>query len=303
LVKTIAPVSENFRSGYVMLLGRPNVGKSTLLNALMGEELAIVTPKPQTTRNRILGIHTSEEHQIIFLDTPGVVEDARGLNAFLKREVQRAMKDADVVILVVEAFGPPRLSEKTLIQKLAKLDRPAILAINKVDKIQKKDLLPLIEQYNALHDFAAIVPVSALRKDGVERFVPQIVSLLPKGPMYYPPNQLTDATERFLVAEMVREQVFLKTTQEIPYSSAVLVDAYEHKPDLLSIRASIFIERGGQKGIIIGRGGAKLKAIGTAAREKIEAFVGKRVFLDLHVTVKEDWTRSEGKLREMGYKA
>ncbi|MDP8225544.1 MAG: GTPase Era [Candidatus Lernaella stagnicola] len=300
-MKTASQPPAGFKSGYAMLLGRPNVGKSTILNAVMGEELAIVTPKPQTTRNRILGISTADEYQIIFLDTPGVIEDDRGLNLFLKREIQRAMSDADVILLVVEATGPPKLTEKTLIERLRTMARPVVLAINKIDRAKREDLLPLIEQYMQIHDFAAIVPICATRADGIGRLVEEVVKALPEGPMYYPPDQLTSATERFLVAEMIREQVFLQTKQEIPYSSAVLVEAYEQQVDLLRIHAKIFIEREGQKGILIGHGGEKMKSIGSAARRKIEAFASKRVFLDLRVVVKKDWTRSESMLREMGY--
>ena len=300
-MKTASQPPAGFKSGYAMLLGRPNVGKSTILNAVMGEELAIVTPKPQTTRNRILGISTADEYQIIFLDTPGVIEDDRGLNLFLKREIQRAMSDADVILLVVEATGPPKLTEKTLIERLRTMARPVVLAINKIDRAKREDLLPLIEQYMQIHDFAAIVPICATRADGIGRLVEEVVKALPEGPMYYPPDQLTSATERSLVAEMIREQVFLQTKQEIPYSSAVLVEAYEQQVDLLRIHAKIFIEREGQKGILIGHGGEKMKSIGSAARRKIEAFASKRVFLDLRVVVKKDWTRSESMLREMGY--
>ncbi|NLH48765.1 MAG: GTPase Era [Myxococcales bacterium] len=290
----------NFKSGYALILGRPNVGKSTLLNALLGEELAIVSPKPQTTRNRILGIHTTTEFQIIFLDTPGMVDAERGLNAFLNREVRRAMGDADVVILVVEA-GEPKQAEIELLERLRQMGRPVILAINKVDKVRKIDLLPLIESYHERFGFAAIVPVSALKRDGVERIFAEAVKMLPEGPLYYPPDQLTDASERFLIGEMIREQVFLKTRQEIPYSSAVLVEEYNDEGKLLHIGASIILERDGQKGIVIGKGGEMLKSIGTAARAKIESFLGKQIFLELRVRVKKDWTRSESALREMGY--
>ena len=300
-MKTPPPTPDDFRSGYAMLLGRPNVGKSTILNAIMGEQLAIVTPKPQTTRNRIIGIETTDEHQIIFLDTPGVVEDERGLNAFLKREVQRGLQDADVIVLVVEAMGPPRLSEKSLIDRLKQTDRPVVLAINKVDKVKKEALLPLMEEFMKLHDFIAMIPVCATRADGTDRVAAEVARALPRGPMYYPAEQLTDVTERFLVAEMIREQVFLQTKQEIPYSSAVLVETFKREADIVRIVAKIFLEREGQKGIVIGKGGAMLKNLGTLAREKIEALVDKRVYLELRVSVKKDWTRSASKMREMGY--
>lgn len=291
----------DFKSGYAMLLGRPNVGKSTILNALLGEDLAIVTPKPQTTRQRILGIHTAADHQVIFLDTPGAVEDERGLNRFLSREVQRAWQDADVVLLVVEAMGPPRQTERTLLERLATGQRPVVLAINKVDKVRKDSLLPLIDDYRQAFPFAAIVPLSARRGVGLDGLLAETVAALPAGPLYYPADQLTDATERFLVAEMIREQVFLQTRQEIPYSSAVLVEAFREEKDLVRIAASLYVERDGQKGIIIGQGGAMMKKIGSEARRKIEAFLRKKVFLEVRVVVKKDWTRSESAMREMGY--
>jgi GTP-binding protein Era len=290
-----------FRSGYVMLLGRPNVGKSTILNAIMGAELAIVTPKPQTTRSRIAGIRTTAESQIIFLDAPGVVESERGLNNFLKREVQAALNDANAVIFVIEAA--PRLtnSEQEIIERLNRLNRPVVLAINKIDLVDKRTLLPQMEHLQTLFPFRAIVPISARGGDGVDRLVAEAAATLPEGPLYFPPDQITEATERFLVAEMVREQVFLLTKQEIPYSSAVLIEQFKDEGGLVRIAAEIFVERDSQKGILIGKEGAMLKAIGTAARIKMEAFLAKKVFLELFVKVKKDWTRSESLLREMGY--
>ena len=293
--------SADFRSGYVMLLGRPNVGKSTLFNAIMDQELAIVTPKPQTTRNRILGIYTRPEHQIIFMDAPGVVKDTRGLNAFLAREVQRAMDTADVIVLLVEAFEPAKHSEELLLDRLRQLQRPVILAINKIDKVAKMTLLPLIDDYQRRFSFRAIVPISALKRGSVDRLLSEIAAALPLGPLYYPPDQVTDATERFICGEMIREQIFRLTKQEIPYCSAVLVEEFKEEGALVRLRAELYVEREGQKGIIIGHGGEMLKRIGSAARKKIEVMLGKQVFLDLHVKVKENWSRSESKLREMGY--
>jgi GTP-binding protein Era len=290
-----------FKSGYAMLLGRPNVGKSTLLNAIMGQELAIVTPKPQTTRSRIRGIHTTGDHQIIFLDAPGVVDAEKGLNAYLKREVQAALKEADVIVLVVEAFGSPKASDREIIERLKKLSRPVVLAINKVDKVAKSTLLPLIAECQTLFPFAAIVPVSAKTGDGANRIVAETAAALAEGPMYYPADQVTDATERFLVGELIREQVFRQTKQELPYSSAVLVESFHDDGRLVKIGAQLFVEREGQKGIVIGREGAMLKAIGSAARAKIELFLGRKIYLDLQVKVKKDWTRSPGLLAEMGY--
>jgi len=290
-----------FKSGYAMLLGRPNVGKSTILNALLGEELAIVTPKPQTTRRRLLGIHTAADHQVIFLDTPGAVNDERGLNRFLGRELQRAWQDADVVILVVEAMGPPRQGEQLLLERLAAGKRPVVLAINKVDKVRKDLLLPLIDDYRQAFAFTAIVPLAARRGVGLDALLAETVAALPVGPLFFPADQLTDASERFLVGEMIREQVFLLTRQEIPYSSAILIEAFRPEKDLVRIAARLVVERDGQKGVVIGRGGAMLKKIGSEARRKIEAFLGKKVFLEVRVAVKKDWTRSESAMREMGY--
>jgi GTP-binding protein Era len=293
--------AEDFHSGYVMLLGRPNVGKSTLLNAIMNEELAIVTPKPQTTRRRILGIYTRPQHQIIFMDAPGVVKDKRGLNAFLAREVQRAMDSADVIVLIVEAFEPAKQSEELLLERLRKLKQPVILAINKVDKAAKPTLLPLIDDYRQRFPFRAIVPISARKKSGVDGLLAEVAAALPLGPMFFPPDQITDATERFLCGEMVREQIFLLTRQEIPYCSAVLVEEFKDEDKLVRIHADVWVEREGHKGIVIGQGGEMLKRIGSNARRKMEAFLGKQVYLELQVKVKENWTRSEGKLRQMGF--
>jgi GTP-binding protein Era len=299
-VKAKRAAGPAFKSGYVMLLGRPNVGKSTLLNGLLQRDLAIVTPKPQTTRQRILGILTTEAFQVVFLDTPGVVESERGLNAFLKREVLRALQDADLIVFVVDA-GSPKQSEHEIIKRLATLNRPVVLAINKIDRVKKTVLLPLIDEYQRLFPFAAIVPICATRGDGLAPLLHEVVTHLATGPQYFPADQLTDATERLLVAEMVREQVFLKTRQEIPYSSAVLVEEFKDTEPLVRIRAVIFVERDGQKGILIGQDGAMLKAIGTAARARMEAFLGKHVFLELFVKVKRDWTRSASAMRELGY--
>ena len=291
----------DFKSGYVILLGRPNVGKSTLLNAIMGEDLAIVTPKPQTTRSRILGIHTTPARQIIFMDAPGVVESEHGLNAYLKREVQAGLQDADVIVFVIDAAAGLVGSELEIVERLKKLNRPVVLAINKIDTLQKDRLLPLIDRCRNTFPFHAIVPISARDDDGVDRLIDEAGAALAPGPLYFPPDQITSSTERFLVGEMVREQVFLKTKQEIPYSSAVLVEVFRDDGKLLHITAAVFVERDSQKGILIGRDGAMLKAIGTAARAKIEAFLGKQVFLELVVRVKKDWTRSESLLRAMGY--
>ena len=263
--------------------------------------MAIVTPKPQTTRNRILGIHTRPDHQVAFLDTPGVVDSQKGLNAYLGREVQRALGDADVIILVVEPFGPLKESEEFLLERLAKHKRPVILAINKVDKVKKENLLPLLAEFGAKFPFQAMVPISARRKDGIDRLLSETVNALPKGPLYFPPDQLSDANERFFVAEMIREQVFLLTKEEIPYSSAVVVENFQEKEALNHIIATILVERDSQKGIVIGHGGEMLKKIGTAARRKMEAFLQKKVYLELQVRVSRDWSRSESKLRELGF--
>lgn len=292
-----------FRSGFIAIIGRPNVGKSTLLNALLGEKVAIVSEKPQTTRNSIRGVWNTTGAQLVFIDTPGIHRPDRPLNEFMVREAVRAIRDVDVVLWLVEATGDTA-DEGVVIEELKGLRAPVVLAINKVDKVARERLLPLIDQYSKLYDFKEIIPISALRRDGLDVLASELVEMVPEGPRYFPEDMVTDQPERFMVAEIIREKVFRLTSQEIPYSVAVVCEEFneDEKKGLIKIRAVINVERGSQKGIVIGKKGSMLKRIGTSAREEIEGLLGVKVFLELFVRVTEKWTRKPGLLKEFGYK-
>ena len=297
-------MSEAFRCGYVALIGLPNVGKSTLLNRLVGEKLAITSPKPQTTRHRLLGIVNLPAAQLLFLDTPGVLEPKGALNATLVQAALAALTDADVVVWLVEP-RPPDPGDQVLLPHLRQLTRPLLVAINKVDAVAKPHLLPLISAYHELFPGAPIVPVSALGGDGVTELVAEIVRLLPATPPLYPPYQDTDSTERFLVAELIRERVLHRTSQEVPHAVAVQIEEFDEsrRPQLVRIRAVIYVERTSQKGILIGKQGRMLKTIGAEARAEIEALLGSQVFLELWVKVWKNWRQDPLALRAFGYKA
>lgn len=295
----------SFRSGFISIIGRPNAGKSTLLNALLGEKLSIVSEKPQTTRNVIRGVKNLKDCQIVFIDTPGIHRGRGLLNEYMVREALSALKDVDGIVYLVEADRKPSDDDIFIIEGLKKLKCPVILGINKVDKVDKQRLLPLMERYSKLFGFREIVPVSALKGDGVELLAGIIAGLLPEGPRYFPEDVLTDQPERFIVAEMIREKVFLFTEEEVPYSVAVSIDSFEEKKgkDLISISATINVERDSQKGIIIGRRGEMLKKIGTEARRDIEDLLGSRVYLELFVRVQQEWTKKPGALKGFGYRS
>ncbi|HHD11633.1 MAG TPA: GTPase Era [Deltaproteobacteria bacterium] len=293
-----------FRSGFISIIGRPNVGKSTLLNAFLGEKLSIVSPKPQTTRNVVRGIKTGEDYQIIFLDTPGMHRAKGMLNEFMVSEALNAIKDTDGVLYMVEAGSPPVADDRFIMGHLKVVNCPVILAINKIDLVKKHELLPLIKEYSELFPFKEIVPVSALTGDGLDELLRVLKGILPEGPMYFPEDLLTDQPERFIVSEVIREKVFLFTREEIPYSVAVHVESFKEDKDrnLVVIGAVITVERPSQKAIIIGKGGSMLKKIGTAAREDIERFLGCRVYLELFVRVEKNWTKNRRLLKEFGYR-
>jgi GTPase len=321
------------RSGFVAILGRPNVGKSTLLNALTGEKVAIVTAKPQTTRNRILGVvevpaRKAGRHgagpaaQIVFVDTPGVHKPASQLDRRMLHEVHEALESRDLVLVLVDATRRMRLdsgahrpaSASTQVRKTSpgapsedefvfslvrKLDCPVFLVLTKIDLVRKEDLLPLIESLTRQFNFAEIIPVSARKRDGLDLLVRKIVETLPEGQRYFPKDQYTDQPLRFMVAELIRESILTETGEEVPYASAVVIERFEEpEPSakgkgITRIAAAIYCERAGQKAILIGKGGAKLKAIGTGARRKIESLVGTRVYLELHVIVEPGWRESK----------
>lgn len=294
-------MTESFRSGYVSLIGRPNVGKSTILNVLLGQKIAIVSDKPQTTRNRILGIKTHDNAQIIFIDTPGIHKPRHMLGETMVRAVREALKGIDLVIFVTEP-GRSKDQDSEIIESLKDMDKPVMLVINKIDKIKKTELLSIIDDYKKLFAFKEIIPVSAVRQDGLDILQENILKYLPEGPKYYPDELVTDQIERFMVAEIIREKIMEKTSDEIPYSVAVeVVDWTERKEGTTLISANIYVEREGQKGIIIGKKGKMLKVVGTASRQDIEKLLGTKVFLQLWVKVRRGWRDNKKILTELRY--
>ncbi|MBI5236047.1 MAG: GTPase Era [Deltaproteobacteria bacterium] len=292
-----------FRSGFIAIVGRPNAGKSTLLNALLGEKIAIVSPKPQTTRTIIRGIKTSVDSQMIFVDTPGIHKGTSLLNASLVAGARAALKDADAIVYLFDVASKPHEDDEIIMETLKKLRSPIVLALNKVDKLEKKLLLPMIDGFSKRMNLAAIVPVSALKRTGLDALVHALSGLLPEGPRYFPDDQLTDSTERSIASAIIMEKVFLNTSKEIPYSVAVTIDKFEEKKSkgVVAITATINVERDSQKGIVIGKGGSMLKRIGTSARLDMERMLAKKVFLELFVSVRKDWTKKPGALKEFGY--
>ena len=292
-----------FRSGYAAILGRPNAGKSTLLNRILGQKLAITTPKPQTTRHRILGIWNAGNAQIVFLDTPGIHEAKKALNVAMVRAAFAAMSNADVLVLMVEGGEPPGPEEALLLAEARKSKAPIVVAINKVDRIHKGLLLPQIEAWSRRVPGAPIVPISALTGDGVDRLLGEILSRIPQGHPFYPPDQITDQPERFFAAEIIREKIFHHTGEEIPYACAVSIEDWKEDPATkhVTISAVIHVDKDSQKAIVIGKGGAKLKDIGTDARHELEAFLDRKVHLALWVKVDRNWTRDAREVRVLGY--
>ena len=294
---------EKFRSGYVALIGLPNVGKSTLLNQLLGYKVAIATPKPQTTRFQIRGVLTGSNYQIVFVDTPGI-HDAKGLfNKLIVEQALKAIEEVDAIVFIVDASHRNPQAEEKIIELLRKANKPTILALNKIDLIKKGELLPMIDFFSRVYPFEAIVPISALERDGLDLLVEEIVKVLPEGPMYYDLETLTDQPQRLLAAEIIREKIFMLTRQEIPYASAVVVEEFYEDPekDLIHIQATVYVEKDSQKGIIIGKGGQMLKKIGTLAREELEFLLGKKVHLQLWVKVLKGWRKEEKLLRRLGF--
>jgi GTP-binding protein Era len=277
-------------SGFVSILGRPNAGKSTLLNALVGMKLAIVADKPQTTRTAIQGVVTEPDYQIVFLDTPGIHKAGSSIQKRMMDAVRDALDERDVLLFLVDASLPVDAADREAVTLLQKSDSPAIAVFNKIDLVKEKQkLLPLIEEYQKLHPFAAFVPISAAKGQGLDELKQEIVARLPEGPAYFPPDHVTDQPERFLAAELIREKALLLTREEVPHSVAVLVDKWEETPAITRIFASIYVEREGQKRILVGTKGAMLKRIGTMAREEMEKILGVRIFLSLFVKVTPDW--------------
>jgi len=293
----------NYRSGFIAIVGPPNVGKSTLLNSILGDKVAIVTSKPQTTRNRITGIYTTNEFQMVFMDTPGIHDTRTPLHKSMVESAKAALQEVDIVLLVIEMLRANAPEIHPIIVQLKKAKKPTVLAINKIDQGRKDQLLPIIDRYRKEYDFSAIVPISALRGINLGHLLGELEALLPQGPQLFPEDMKTDQSEDFLVSEIIREKIYLYTRDEIPYSCAVTVDAMNDDPErgLLSITAKIHVETNSQKGILIGKGGNMIKKIGKGAREELEARFGIKIFLDLLVRVEKNWSKNTKALRRLGY--
>lgn len=293
----------SFKSGFISILGRPNVGKSTLFNRILGEKIAIVSEKPQTTRNRILGIRNREGGQLIFVDTPGIHEGRSKLNEKMVSTAIASGRDADVLLFLMEAFSPLLEKDRKMVESLKGSHGVPLLVINKIDLVKKGALLPIIDRYRTLYPFQEILPVSAVTGEGVETLLDVVLKYLPDSPPYYSEEMITDQTERFLVSEIVREKVINHSYQEIPFSTAVTVEEFKEHPEkgLVVIKGTIHVERDSQKRIVIGKGGQKLKKIGEEARKEVESLLEKRVFLELWVNVERNWTQDPRALSRLGY--
>ena len=299
----------SFHSGFVCILGRPNAGKSTLLNALVGEKLAIISPKPQTTRNRILGIinvpkqKQREAGQIVLIDTPGVHRSGSSLGRKMMSEVREALEGCELILMIVDAKKKWDRDDAFVLDLAKKAGTPVFLLLNKIDLLaDKSTLLPLIAQFQTLHDFKEIVPISALKKKGLDELLSCVLKALPNGPRYFPEDQITDQPARFMAAELIREHVLMQTHEEVPHAVSVLIEQFEESPRLTRIAAVIYCERDGQKAILLGKGGQMLKKIGTSARLDIEKMVGTKVFLELFVKIKAGWRDSRSFVEELDWR-
>lgn len=294
---------EGFKSGFVSIIGRPNVGKSTLLNHVLGQKIAIMSDKPQTTRNKIHGVYTTNEEQVVFIDTPGIHKPKHKLGDFMTRIAQDTLNEVDIVLFLINAEEGYGRGDQFILDRLQNVKSPVILVINKIDKIHPDELLPIIEQYRAKLDFAEVVPISALNGNNVTTLMDQIKKYLEEGPQYYPEDQVTDHPERFVVAELIREKVLHLTHEEVPHSVAVVIDQMKQQEsgNLVDIQATIVVERSSQKGILIGKQGGMLKKIGSLARQDIEHLLGSKVYLELWVKVQKDWRNRPFNLRDLGF--
>ncbi len=297
------PTGPEFKSGYVAIVGAPNVGKSTLLNRVLGQKISITSNKPQTTRNRILGVLHRPQAQLVFIDTPGVHKAGGPLNVRIVETALSSLEEVDVILVLIDAARSDAASEGLMVKKIKAGKKPVVLAPNKIDLIDKNDLLPLIDRWSAAYPFKDIVPVSAETGAQVDRLLAALETLLPAGPPLFPEDAVTDLPERFIAAEMIREKVFRLTGEEIPYATAVTIEAFEEqkKGALVRIHATIHMERDSQKAIVIGKGGRMLKSIGEKSRLELERFLGVKVFLKLFVRVQKNWSRDTRALRKFGY--
>lgn len=293
-----------YKSGFISIIGRPNVGKSTFLNRVIGQKITIMSDKPQTTRNKIQGVYTTDESQMIFIDTPGIHKPKHKLGDFMMKTATNTLKEVDLILFMINAEEGFGRGDEYIIEKLKEVKTPIFLVINKIDRIHPDQLMLLIDQYKDLLEFAEVVPISALEGNNVDRLLEQIEKRLPEGPQYYPADQVTDHPERFIVSELIREKVLHLTREEVPHSIAVVIDkiAKRDGKDMIDVMATIIVERDSQKGIVIGRGGALLKEVGKRSRHDIENLLGSKVFLELWVKVQKDWRNKASNLRELGFK-
>jgi GTP-binding protein Era len=296
-----ACMAQEFKTGFVAIVGRPNAGKSTLVNHLVGEKVAIVTSRPQTTRNRIQGIVNRENAQIVVIDTPGLHRPESALGRQMMGEAEAAMDSVDIVALILDASEEFGVGDRRAVERLQRVDGTRFLLLNKIDRIPRSELLPIIERLSKLGKFDEIIPISALHGDGVERAMEKMITYLPVGTPQFPTDQYTDQPERFLAAEIVREKAMAATTQEVPHAVAVICDAFEETPNLIRIRATIYVDREGQKGILIGKAGGSLKQIGTLARKELEKILGTKIFLELYVKVLKNWRENPQIVRQLDW--
>ncbi|PYI51753.1 GTPase Era [Paenibacillus flagellatus] len=296
-------MKDNHKSGFVAIIGRPNVGKSTLLNQVIGQKIAIMSDKPQTTRNKIQGVYTTDEMQIVFLDTPGIHKPKSKLGSFMMKVAENTFHEVDAILFLVDVAEGIGGGDRFIIEQLKGVKTPVLLVLNKIDQVHPEALLPIIATYKDLYDFAEIVPISALQGNNVSTLLKQIGHYLPEGPQYYPADQVTDYPEQFICAELIREKILHLTREEIPHSIAVAIESMKVEDNgVVSIGAIIFVERDSQKGIVIGKQGAMLKEIGQQARRDIEALLGSKIFLELWVKVKKDWRNREHVLKDLGFR-
>jgi len=295
-------VNAEHKSGFVSVIGRPNVGKSTLINSLIGQKVVIMSDKPQTTRNKIMCILTLDDAQILFIDTPGIHKPKHKLGEYMLKAAENTLREVEVIFFVVDATEDIGGGERYILDLLSSVKTPVILVVNKIDKIEKPKLLPIIQKYSALYNFAGVVPISAMEHTNLDNLVLEVKKYLEPGPQYYPEDMVTDQPERLVITELIREKVLHATHDEIPHSIAVDIEEIVTRPnDTLYVRAVIYVERESQKGIVIGAKGQLLKDIGRLARIDIENLLGSKIFLDLWVKVKKDWRNKEGMLRSFGY--
>jgi GTP-binding protein Era len=296
--------NQSYKSGFVSIIGRPNVGKSTFINQVIGQKIAIMSDKPQTTRNKIQGVYTTNNSQTIFIDTPGIHKPKHKLGDFMMKVAQNTLKEVDLILFMINAEEGYGRGDEFIIERLNETKTPVFLIINKIDQIHPDQLLPLIEQYKELYPFKEIIPISALQGNNIDTLLHQIEMVLPEGPQYYPEDQVTDHPERFIITELIREKVLHLTREEIPHSVAVVMDTLERRENnqAIFVGATIIVERDSQKGIVIGKQGSMLKEVGKRARVDIEALLGSKVFLELWVKVQKDWRNKASQLRDYGFR-